>query len=171
MKHFRLCAFLVILHFLVRADSTVAAEAVEQIHALTDIRSVPVTLKDGDIISTKAAFRPPVEITIAVRVDSKNLIIGYAADQITFNWDGPEPTQLRVEGGPAAHKHKTGAGLIPTNRNAQIRWVVTNTRQQLFVDKSGRYSHDGDYSTINRPVTVSCKNSKVTVYSIKVKQL
>lgn len=109
-------------------------------------------LKDGDVISTKASFHPPVEITVTAKVDQKNLIIGYAADQITFNWDGPEPTQLRVEGGPAAHRHKTGAGLIPTNRYVNFRLVVTASRQQIFVDKGGRYSHDGDYSTINRPI-------------------
>ncbi len=153
------------------ADTALGAEAVEQIRALTSTRSVPVVLKNGDVIATQAAFRPPVEITITAKVNSKNFIMGYAADQIIFNWDGPEPTQLRVNGGPAAHKHKTGAGLLPTNRYVQIRWVVTATSQSIFVDGEGRYNRADDFSAVNRPITISCKDSTVTVRSIKVKPL
>ena len=160
------------LPFFFTPPPVIGAEAVEQIKKLTEARATPVVLKNGDIITTLASFKPPVEITITAKVDSKNFIMGYAADQIIFNWDGPEPTQLRVEGGPDAHKHKTGAGLLPVKRYFQIRWVVTAKSQEIFVDGDGRYSRaGGDYTAIDRPITISCKDSTVTVRSIKVKQL
>jgi len=165
-------AALCLLLPLVSQGPVISAEALEQIHALTEARATPVVLKNGDIITTLASFKPPVEITITAKVDSKNFIMGYAADQVIFNWDGPEPTQLRVEGGPDAHKHKTGAGLLPVKRYFQIRWVVTEKSQQIFVDGDGGYTRGGgDYTVINRPITISCKDSTVTVRSIKVKQL
>lgn len=148
-----------------------AAEAVEQIHALTEDHPVPVILRKGESISTKLSFRPPVEITITAKVDERNLIIGYAADKIIFNWDGSEPTQLRVEGGPASGKHKTGAGSIPINRYVEIRWTVTADKQSISVDGGGRWAYPADYSTLNRPITVSATTSRVTVRSIKVKAL
>ena len=98
-----------------------ADEAVEHINALAQTRSgTPVALKGTETISTKATFQPPVEITIEAKTDSTDLRIGYAADQVIFNWRDMK-NQLRVDGGPANGKHKSGAGLIPTNKYVTIR--------------------------------------------------
>lgn len=148
-----------------------ADDAVEHISALAQPRSgTPITLKGTETISTKATFQPPVEITIEAKTDSTDLRIGYAADQVIFNWRDMQ-NQLRVDGGPANHQHKTGAGMIPTNKYVTIRWVVTPKKQAIYVDDQLRYEHEGDYSKINNPVSVFCHQSKVSVKSIKVKKL
>lgn len=146
-----------------------ADEGVEQITALTEKKSTPVTLKGNESIATRASFKPPVDITFVVKTDSTNIRIGYAAKEVIFNWeDGP--TELRVDGGPANGKHKAGAGGVPTNRYLNIRWVVTPQKQSIFVDDQLRYEHEGDYSKIDNPITVrAAHGSKVTVKSIKVK--
>lgn len=166
MKKSLILFFLLLPLFAVAAD-----EAIEQIGALAQPRSgVPILLKGAESISTKATFQPPVEIVIEAKTDSTDLRIGYAADQVIFNW-GDMKNQLRVDGGPASGKHKSGAGSIPTNKYVSIRWVITTKKQSIYVDDQLRYEHEGDYSQINNPVSVFCHKSKVSVKSIKVKKL
>jgi hypothetical protein len=64
-----------------------------------------------------------------------------------------------------------GAGVVPTNKYVTIKWIVTPKKQSIYVDDELRYEHMGDYSRINNPVSVFCNKSKVTVRTIKVKQL
>lgn len=146
-----------------------AEEPIEQINALSQgHRGVPVYLKGSEGISTRKTFRPPVEITIVAKTDSTDLRIGYAAEQVIFNWRNMT-SQLRVDGGPANGQHKLGAGMIPMNKFVTIKWVVTAKSQEIFVDDQLRFEHAGDYSGINNPVSVSSNSSKVAVRSIKVK--
>ena len=64
------------------------ADFVEHISALINARSgVPLKLKKGEAATTKATFKPPVEIVIEAKTDSTNLRMSYAADQIIFNWE------------------------------------------------------------------------------------
>lgn len=159
------------LLFLVPLFAFAADETVEHISALAQPRSgTPVALKGTETINTKATFQPPVEITIEAKTDSTDLRVGYAADQVIFNWRDMK-NQLRVDGGPANGQHKTGAGLIPSNKYVTIRWLVTPRRQSIYVDGQLRFEHEGDYASINNPVTVFCDQSKVSVKSIKVKKL
>ncbi len=146
--------------------------AVEHITELAQPRKgMPVVLKDRtDVISTKATFKPPVEITIEAKTEGTDLRIGYAADQVIFNWEDLQ-NQLRVDGGPASGQHKANAGLIPANKYVLIKWIVTTTRQSIYVDNVLRFEHEGDYSKINNPVSVFRLASKVSVKSIKVAQL
>ena len=130
-----------------------------------------VILTSKDRLSTPGSFQPPVEITIVAKTDSTNLRIAYAADQIIFNWE-MDGKQLRVDGGPADGKHKAGAGAIPTDRYVAIKWIVTAKKQTIYVDNDLRYEHTGDYSHIDKCVSVfPGAGSKVTVKSIQVKQL
>jgi len=144
---------------------------VEHISALTDGHTgTPVKLKKNGIITTKATFKPPVEIVVEAKTDSTNLRLGYAADQLIFNWE-VDRTQLVLNGGPAGKVHKNGAGLIPANKYVTIRWLVTPKGQSIFVNDQLRFEHSGDYSTIDKPVTVFSIDSEVTVKSIKVRKL
>jgi hypothetical protein len=129
-----------------------------------------IVLEGDDQLSTPAAFRPPVEITIVAKTSATNLRMAYAADQVIFNWEG-NGDELRVDGGPADGRHKAGAGAIPPDTYVTIRWLVTPKRQTIFVNDKLRYKHDGDYSQIDRPVSVFTYESTVTVKLIKVKQL
>ena len=116
-----------------------AQPSVEHISALTNNRrGSPLKLTQGEAATTKATFKPPVEILIEAKTDSTNLRLSYAADQVIFNWERGRQ-QLRVDGGPADGKHKSGAGTIPTNRYVVVRWVVIPTRQSIYVDDQLRF--------------------------------
>jgi hypothetical protein len=145
---------------------------IEHLSALTSGRTgSPMILKKDEIATTKAKFKPPVEIEIVAKTDSTNIRASYAADQIIFNWESA-PNEFRINGGPGDGKHKFGKGLIPKNKYVTIRWIVTSKGQSIYVDEDLRFEHSGDYSMIENPVSVfSAHGSTVTVKSIRVKQL
>ncbi len=157
---------------LVAPAAELTAQFTEHISALTDGHTgTPVKLKPNGGITTTATFKPPVEIVIEAKTDSTNLRLGYATDQLIFNWER-DRNQLRVDGGPAGGKHKFGAGLIPVKQYVTVRWLVTPRKQSVYVDGQLRFEHLGDYSKLDKPVSVySAAGSEVTVKSIKVKQL
>ncbi len=144
---------------------------VEQATNYSLISQKGIFLKNGERFNTPYTFRPPVAITIVAKTDSTNLRIGYAADQVIFNWER-DPTQLRVDGGPANGLHKIGAGGIPTGKFVTIRWKVAPDHQAIYVDGQLRFEHSGDYSHLDRSVSVfPAVGSKVTVKSITVNPL
>ena len=131
----------------------------------------PRKLTGSEAATTKATFKPPVEIIIEAKTDSTNLRLSYAADEVIFNWEAAR-TVLHVHGGPAGDQDKAGAGLIPTNKYVTIRWMVTAQKQSIYVDGKLRFEHSGDYSKIDNPVMIfPSHGSVVTVKTIKVKQL
>lgn len=129
-----------------------------------------IELRADDVLQTPAHFRPPVEITIVAKTAATNLRIGYAADQVIFNWE-VNGHELRVDGGPANGQHQPGKGAIPANKDVTIRWVVTPKSQTIFVNGDLRFRHVGDYSQIDRPVSVFTHQSTVTVESVRVTEL
>ena len=129
-----------------------------------------IQLQEDDVLQTPDHFRPPVEITIVAKTSATNLRIGYAADQVIFNWE-VNGSELRVDGGPANGQHRPNMGAIPRNTYVTIRWVVTPKSQSIFVNGDLRFRHTGDYSHIDRPVSVFTHQSTVTVKSIRVTRL
>ena len=130
-----------------------------------------IVLQGDDRLSTPKTFRPPVAISIVAKTDSNNLRLSYAADQVVFNWE-VNPTQLRMDGGPADGLHKDGAGAIPAGKYVTIRWVVTPRHQAIYVDNELRFEHSGDYSGINHAISVfPAVGSIVTVKSITVEEM
>src|SRR5262249_237311 len=94
--------------------------------------------------------------------------MAYAANQVIFNWE-VNPNELRVDGGPANGLHQAGVGHIPANKYVTIKWLVSNTNQAIYVDGQLRFKHAGDYSQINRRVSVFPANGcTVTVKSLTV---
>lgn len=142
----------------------------EHMTALVERGGSPRKLKKNESATTKATFKPPVEIIIEAKTDSHDLRISYAATSVIFNWENNR-SELRVDGGPANGIHKPGAGIIPSNRYVTIRWVVTPKGQTIYVDGQLRYEHAGDYSKIDNAISVFPYKSEVTVKTIKVKQL
>jgi hypothetical protein len=129
-----------------------------------------IVLSGNDRLSTVGTFSPPIEITVVAQTDSTNLRLAYAADQIIFNWE-LDQEQLRVDGGPADGSHKAGVGNIPMNQDVTIRWIVTPQSQSLYVNDELRFEHLGDYSKLNRGVSVfPAAGSQVRVKSLKVKR-
>ena len=165
-RFFALAALLAFTSLAIAADKT----APDRITRDTVYSSEGIELTSKDCLSTPGSFQPPVEITIIAKTDSHDLRMAYAADQVIFNW-GDNPSELRVDGGPANGLHKAGAGAIPAGKYVAIRWVVTAGKQSIYVNNELRYEQQGDYSLINRNVSVFPVDSKVTVKSIQVKRL
>jgi hypothetical protein len=135
------------------------------------VNSKEIVLNEDDRLITPMSFKPPVEITITAKTDSTNLRIGYAADQVIFNWE-LDPKQLRVDGGPANGKHNPRAGLIPTDKFVTVKWTVTDHQQSIYVDGHLRFMDVADYSDVEKPVSVfPAAHSTVTVKSLTVKRL
>jgi hypothetical protein len=136
-----------------------------------EMTSTPgVVLQAADKLVSPDTFRPPVEIAIVAKTDSTNLRIGYAADQVIFNWE-EDRSQLRVDGGPAGGQHIQGAGEIPKDKYVTIKWVVTPRHQAIYVDDQLRFENCGDYAELKKPVSVfPAGGSVVTVKSITIKQ-
>jgi hypothetical protein len=162
------------LLFISAANLLCAADAdgfTEHMGLLMERGGSPRKLKGSETATTKATFKPPVEIIIEAKTDSTNLRMSYAANEVIFNWEAAR-TVLHVHGGPVGDQDKAGAGFIPTNKYVTIRWVVTAQKQSIYVDDKLRFEHAGDYSKIDNPVSVfSSHGSEVTVKTIKVKQL
>ncbi len=130
-----------------------------------------IILQGVEKLSTPGRFQPPVDIQLIAKTDSTNLRLGYAADEVIFNWEN-DREQLRVDGGPADGQHRSGMGSLPENEYVNIRWIVTRTHQAIYVNDELRFEHTGDYSRLDRPVFVTpAVGSVVTVKSLKVKQL
>jgi hypothetical protein len=129
-----------------------------------------IVLEAAEKLVSPDLIRPPVEITIVAKTDSTNLRIGYAADQVIFNWEG-NMDQLRVDGGPAGSRQVDGAGRIPKNKFVTIKWSVTPEHQAVYVDGRLRFENCGNYAKIDAPVSIfpAC-GSSVTVKSITIKQ-
>lgn len=125
----------------------------------------------GIPLSTPCSFRPPVDITIVARAEPANIRIRYAAEQVIFNWENDQK-QLRIDGGPANGLHQPEAGAIPAGQYVAIRWLVTPSSQDIYVNGQLRFHHDGDYSHIDRPVSVyTAEGSTISVKSIVVHKM
>lgn len=132
-------------------------------------KNLPIVLKKGDSISTLASFKPPVEIEVVAKIEKLDLRLGYAADQLIFNWER-RPDELRIDGGPADKIYTPMMGEFPQKKFAVIRWSVEKDRQTIWVDGKLRFEHKGDYSEIDRPISILAYGSEVTVQSIRTRQ-
>lgn len=132
-------------------------------------KNLPIVLKKGDFISTVASFKPPVEIEVVAKIEKLDLRLGYAADQLIFNWER-RPDELRIDGGPADKIYTPMMGEFPKKKFAMIRWCVEKDRQTIWVDGKQRFEHKGDYSEIDRPISILAFGSEVTVQSIRTRQ-
>jgi S1-C subfamily serine protease len=162
--------------FIVQATAVICADppdAVEQIPdgLVGEHGDTPIRIWRDEVLMTKDSFRPPIEITIVAKTDSTNLRLGYAADQVIFNWEVDE-NQLRIDGGPADGQHQMNKGHIPKNEFVTIRWVVTKTQQSIYVNDDLRFQNSADYSNINKPISIfGSHGSILRVESLKTRQL
>jgi len=153
-----------------RADPPAAVEQIPD-GVLGNHGDPPIRIDQNEVLITKNSFRPPIEITIVAKTDSKNLRISYTAMDVIFNWEGDE-SQLRVDGGPGDGKHQENKGLIPANKYVTIRWDVTNTQESIYVDDDLRFQNTADYSKIDKPISVfGYGGSIIRVMSLTTRQL
>jgi hypothetical protein len=129
----------------------------ELIHSMTGKSSAfansVYVLNQGDRISTTSSYSTPVAFRLVAQTNSTNVRIAYAANEIIFNWE-MDPTQLRIDGGPANGRHKPGAGGIPINQWVTIDLVVKTDSMDIAVDGDPRYHTQADFSKINEPLAI-----------------
>jgi hypothetical protein len=126
-----------------------------------------VVLKRGVKITSHDSFKPPVAFRLVLQLESEDLRVAYAADQIIFNWGGNK-SELRIDGGPASGKHKKGAGGIPAQTWVTIDVMVTANAMTLSVDGEQRYKMEADFSKVDDRLSILAFGSAVTVRSVTV---
>jgi len=128
-------------------------------------RASDITIQRKGEVASKAKLKPPVKITYVIKTDSTNIRLGYAADQIIFNWE-QNRGQLRIDGGPAAGRHIDGVGEVPHNLFVTIVQEVTPERMTLSVNGVQRASWDADFSQVDQQVRVFTGGAILTIRSI-----
>ncbi|HVT81942.1 MAG TPA: hypothetical protein VHM90_14960 [Phycisphaerae bacterium] len=126
-----------------------------------------VTLNRGQAIGTNNIFQAPVTFRVVALTNQNDLRLAFPADQIIFNWE-VNPSQLRVDGGPANAKHKDGAGLLPANEWVGIELVVKKDEMVIYVDGQEKYRQKGDFSAINRNFTITDHTGTTKLKSVTV---
>ncbi|MCE9612927.1 MAG: hypothetical protein K8T26_01535 [Lentisphaerae bacterium] len=127
-----------------------------------------LAFQEGSPLISAKDFKPPVKITYLVKTDSTNIRLGYAAQEIIFNWEH-KPNELRIGGGPANGQHRAGKGGVPVNQFVRIEQDVQPDKMTISVDGEERATWSADFSNVKQPIRVfTAKNATVTVKDILV---
>lgn len=125
-----------------------------------------IVLHTGERLATDRPFAPPVMFRVQAKTDGTNLRLGYACDQMIFNWE-MDPKQFRIDGGPVGGQHKPGAGEIPVNRWVEVEITVLPDVMVVKVNGKERYRANGDFSKIDEPLVIfTARGGMVTVRSV-----
>lgn len=128
-----------------------------------------ISVKKGEEVASAKKFKPPVRITYVLKTDSTNIRLGYAADQIIFNWE-QDQAQLRIDGGPADKRYKHGVGKVPAKKFVTIVQEVTPEKMTLSVEGVERASWEANFSGIDEQIRVFTGAATLTVKSIHVEK-
>jgi hypothetical protein len=126
-----------------------------------------VRLDRRGTLETKGKYRTPSAFRIVLRSDGHEVRLGYAADEVIFNW-GMRPTELRIDGGPASGKHKPDAGALPQGRWTHIEWTVDADQMAIYVDGKLRTRVRADFSDVSKPFRLTATGGPIAVKSIEV---
>jgi len=126
-----------------------------------------VVLDRGQKIVSSASYTVPATFRIIALTKNNDVRIAYPADQIIFNW-GMDPTQLRVDGGPANGHHKDGAGQLAPDKWVGIELIVRPDEMVIYVDGQERYRAAADFSKINKPLSITAHDGSMEIKSVKV---
>lgn len=126
-------------------------------------------IQDGELRSMES-FSPPITIHYRVKSDGANARFGFAAEQILFDWE-TNPTQLRIDGGPAGGHHLHGKGRLPTDRFVTITQTVAADRMDVTVDGESRGRWYADFSKVHQPIRVHTVDwATLIVESIRIER-
>ncbi len=129
---------------------------------------------------TSEEYSLPLCIKMTAQTNDTNIRLMFGPGGLIFNWE-KNKGQLRIHD-PSIGKGYgvSGAGLVPTNADVTIRWLVTRRGMWVYVDGQLRhYSKDYPYTEslrnhqqIRYPIRVSSAfGSTVTLKSLTVTQL
>lgn len=136
----------------------------------------------GDVVGfqTPGEYSLPLCIQMTAQTNNTNIRLMFGPGGLIFNWECNKG-QLRVHD-PSIGKGygDSGAGLVPTNTDVTIHWLMTRKGMWVYVDGQLRhYSKDYPYTEslrnqqqIRYPIRVSSAfGSTVTLKSLTVTQL
>ena len=126
-----------------------------------------ILLSRGQRLTTPVSYKAPATFRIVCMSEHKDLRVGYAADQIIFNWE-MNPDELRLDGGPAGGPRKEDFGRLPANEWVALEIAVRGSDITIYVNGKQRYRGFGDFSTVNEPFTLTAHGGDLTVASVCV---
>jgi hypothetical protein len=128
-------------------------------------------LDTDDKIISDQEFVPPIAFRIVAQTDSTNIRLGYADDEIIFNWED-HPGELYIGGGPVGGSRKPDAGRIPVKTWVTIDLVVLPDSMTITVDGEQRFTAKADFSEVRQKLSIFERDhAKVQVKSIQAKSV
>jgi hypothetical protein len=106
----------------------------------------------GAGLKTEARFSPPIEITYVFKTEGQ-FRLGYAADQIIFNWE-VNRNELRIDGGPSGGQHRGGAGGIPTKQLITLTQRVLPEEMVILVNGRERARWNRNFRGVNKQIAI-----------------
>ena len=126
-----------------------------------------ILVSRGQRLTTSASYKVPATFRIVCMSDQKDFRVGYAADQIIFNWE-MNPDELRLDGGPADGSHKEDFGRLPANEWVALEIAVRGGDIAIYVNGKQRYRGFADFSTVDDPFSLTSHGGDLTVASVCV---
>jgi hypothetical protein len=128
-----------------------------------------VQLDRGQKISSPDSYAVPADFRMVVLTENNDVRVAFAANQIIFNWE-MDPTQLRVDGGPADGQHKAGAGQLPAGKWVGIELIVRPDQMIIYVNGQEQYRAMADFSQVKQSLSITAHNGSMKIKSITVVQ-
>ncbi len=124
----------------------------------------------GERIVSNKSYAPPLEIEYVCATSRNNIRLGFACNEIIFNWE-MNRDELRIGGGPASDRHVRNSGAVPAGRMLTIRQLVLLNEMSIFVDGQKRASWPGDFSRVRDLIEVFGHDSELQVRAVRVRAL
>ena len=125
-----------------------------------------IELRQGNKITTREFFRPPIAFRVKAKTNSTNLRLSYVEKEIIFNWEAGFDT-LHIQGGPLEWFDEERAGQVPVNEWVTIDLIYQRDSFAIDVDGCNRLIGVADFSQSNQPFSVfQGANSTVHVKSV-----
>jgi|GEM_PF-6489456 len=119
-------------------------------------------------LATPCLLSPPIKFEATVKASKGNLRLLAGADQIIFGWE-VNPSELRIDGGPADKHHIAKQGRIPTNSFFTVEQEITDQLMVVKIDGKERARWHGDFSKISEQAGMKTGgDSELTVKQCKV---
>jgi hypothetical protein len=123
----------------------------------------------GGVASGKR-YSPPLEIEYVCATSRDNIRLGYACDELIFNWENNR-NQLRIDGGPAGGQHVMNAGAVPAGQFITIRQVIMPGEMSVFVNGQRRASWARDFSKVKDLIELHSPDSELLIRAVRIKQV
>lgn len=131
--------------------------------------AVIVIPPNGERVVSSKPFTPPLEIEYVCATARNNIRLGFACNELIFNWE-VNRNDLRIEGGPVSGHHLPNAGAVPFGQMVTIRQIVLPNEMTLFVDGQKRAYWVGDFSRVRELIEVFGGDSELQVKSVRVRK-